>query len=188
MSLQNTLNRILEIMRNQGYTGFDDDIAELNSNILVKKTSVLLNDSQIKTLPTIPQLIIPAPGPNKIIVPLIAYATLNLVVDTGAYEGITGASLTLISADGDYFSTIFPSEVYLAADDASQPKIFPIACPYTEPGVDDFEGALISVAVTKDVINSAIYIADDWGGLSDYTAGDPGNTLKVDVLYHILDL
>ena len=144
-----------------------------------------LDDEQFKALPTTGRQVVAAPGVGKIIVPVSGWATLNAAA--GGYTTAAGASLVLgwLIGEGnlDYASTLiigFGSGTTFR----SAPFGFPALSPFVE---GDFSGANAIVALGNDRTNKPLYIKDDFGGVADYTGGNPANTLVISVAYMVLD-
>lgn len=146
----------------------------------IKQTSVTIIDAQIKTIPTTAIVLIAAPGPGKIIVPI----AVLLVFDTtaGAYTGVdANASLQLM------FGVVEASGAVLTLDGLSGQKVYAFIPSNSATGTGNFAGIQVSSVHSPVPENTALSIKDDWWGNSDYTGGDPANTLKVTVFYSIIN-
>jgi hypothetical protein len=151
----------------------------------VLSRTVTLTNAQILALPTTPVEIVPAPGAGKI----LHWATAMVVLDAtaGAYTFNAGA---LAFWQLFYVGGAFPKEGsgFLVPPEAVAEKRigwFPIFA-----NENDAEGYLQAPTLTMetDYEGQALAIADKYNGRADYTGGNPANSMKVTVLYTVVDL
>jgi hypothetical protein len=163
-------------------------IAELPSNqksgeILIKQKQLILTDAQIKALPSTPNIIIAAPGINKIILPISVVFITNIVsiytnLNVNAavqvsWNGSTSAGLTysyikdsnagMLSSTGPGF---FPQVLGTVGDGSG--TNFPPAGDFT---------SFANKSFTIEGIN---------GVDGNWTGGNILNTLKIVLFYAIL--
>jgi hypothetical protein len=164
--------------------------------------TVPLNNDAIKALPSTPVEIIPAPGAGKIILPFTGLLSLNMVgVYTNVgYNGAGGISNLYLAFD---FSTILGmpdtsefggslssstglilwsmmgGKVYKPDDDD---VTWGVAIPYAS------KSQLLPGENKPFVLHFDNYTANYDTNLGNLIGGDPANTLKVTVIYHIIDL
>lgn len=156
----------------------------------VMVTSVLtLNDAEIKALPTTPVELVPAPGPNMLLAPVLCVAAKDFAVgytnvgvsNTGllfAYDGNTSGTFragTILETNYGFFGagTIEQFPVPLGAYEDGNGAAFPAG------GTDLRDTAIFAQALNFDGSSTP---------LGDFTGGDPANTLKVLVAYAVFDL
>jgi hypothetical protein len=147
--------------------------------------SVTLTNAQILTLPTTAVEIVPAPGDNKIIVPVAC----TVVLDTtgGVYTAAAGSSMVLVSDNGNYLSGVILTQSDLQN---AHKYFYMLPVPFLQLASGDFANVIKSLSGNQlsNFINSALLIKDDYDGVADYTGGNASNTLKVTVYYIVLDV
>lgn len=154
----------------------------------IKTAGARLNNAEILTLPTQTVDLIPAPGANRVIVPVSAY--VRLFIAFGApYTGITNASWVLLE-NTFYCSSLLLMESTLGNDDpVGQPHMGVFPCPYMEVGSGDFADTIApGMQLVPGVINQPLQIKDDFDGLSNYGGGGSDNYCDVTVSYLIIDV
>lgn len=147
----------------------------------IKSETVILNDEQIKALPTTGVEIVAAPGAGKYISVIFGNWVLDATADS--YGDITDASFQLVSTNGNYLSVPSISETALGL---SAIRTSNFLCPPAQDGSGSFAGTIVtggSSNTTPVIENEAVLIKDDWGGGVNYTGGNAANTLKVTVYY-----
>ena len=149
---------------------------------IVHQKTVTLTDAQIKALPEIPVPIVPAPGPDKILV--FMTGILHGDYAAGAYTGIDANAFFWFAIGDDQLSITGTLEGLVAADD----HVFQQLSPYfrlTSAIISQFETAQYSETDVETLANLPIDLRIDNGG--QLMGGDPANTLTVSVAYLILD-
>lgn len=153
--------------------------------MLLSNPTELTND-QIKSLPSTPFQIVPAPGAGKFIFPVAAFGILNTLA--GRYTNIAGAVWN-IEWNGDRGSGApVLIENYLDTEGISMVNF---SFPSTVPGEDSLVGSNPSKGIFSafpTFENSPLYLRDVWNGVSNYTGGHADNKLKVTVYYVVVDL
>jgi hypothetical protein len=153
------------------------------AGLLLSKT-VTLTDAQIKALPTTKFEIIPAPGENKIIVPVSAIFILDTLA--GAYTSDADSAWNLRwGTDSETASQIMPINAILNQQNIGFGQW---GIPYADNGTGNFGNVVINIAFSNSLINKSIVITDGWMGVADYTGGNAANTLKVIVYYVVVDV
>lgn len=158
--------------------------------VSVLSKTVTLTDAQIKALPTTAVQIVAAPGVGKMIIVLAAHLTCSFV--TGAYTNIDAdGSVILIDAETNYeftggFSNNVAESFSFVTDIFGQtfsrlvempPKLVTVALNFPSPP---------SYELLENIENQAMRIRAFNSG--NFTGGDPANTLKVTVLYTVVDV
>lgn len=143
--------------------------------------SVILNNDQIKALPTTPVTLVPAPGAGKVIQLISAVWICNFQAPYGnfATEVCTGQ----MSVNNRSVSSIY--------DENQNGALGSTGTPYL----------MFSQYQLADGVQTLTCWPDDASGLenkpltmyflnndSNFTGGDPANTIKVDVYYVVVDL
>lgn len=143
-----------------------------------------LTDAQIKTLPTSPVTIVPAPGEGQMVLPIGGFVWLD------NQEGV-------YVLDGDpiwqlvYVSSPFPKEASGFIDPTGAflaPGLYSAPIPSLS-SYNAVEGYL-SWGLTGDAnerVNTALAIADVYNGVPNYTGGNVANSLRVTVVYTVID-
>lgn len=149
------------------------------------KTAITLTNSQILTLRTTEQRIIPAPGANKIIIP--TFAAFIIQMRTGAYGNITDSSLQL---GYETFTEILTPPITTSTTLGSASTINSLGI-FTLPNLQQGAGTFASTNISdilEDITNKAIVIKDDWSGGGNYTGGNPDNQIKIYINYITITL
>lgn len=157
----------------------------LQGSGVVRVGGAILNDAQIKALPTTPFEVVPAPGPGYFSLPLSANLHLEWVAD---YTNIDGSAFLFIDdAPGDQFITNLSEAVSsaslsgLLANGENSNAILPPL-----PLIDT--GALFGLSgfPDTDLLNQALRIHVNNGASGNFTGGNVNNVLRVTVLYSII--
>jgi hypothetical protein len=162
----------------------EDDI------ITVRKKSVTLTDAHIKALPTTPIEIVPAPGAGKVIQYLGGTIVVALEADyTDIDDGSAmffGVATNVVSAYVLDDSGASPAQVNLSNLLAGSGDGVLFVPPYS-----DFASGWGLVAAGQsgvtNVANQPLTLRLDFG-TGNLTGGDATNTMKVTVLYTIIDV
>jgi len=149
-------------------------------------TIVTLTDEQIKSLPNTPVEILPAPGGNKMFVPVFAVFTLDAI--GGAYTNLDTDPLPyLLLAPDDFEAELTNYALGMPATTATKRTI---VVTYSQKAMTS--GALETSVIGTDepsvnLFNQNICIwANNNAG--NFEGGDPANTLTITVYYVIVDL
>lgn len=166
----------------------------------VLAASVTLIDAQIKALPTTGVEVAAAPGANKLLMPLAAYLLSDFAV---AYSGITantnypeiwvgqkesgGTVLAFFIDEPDGPETALT--LFLTSINTFGRVLWPL---YTRLELQPTSYVGLGKALSPDpagdgLIDLPLIIRGDNNG-GNFTGGDPANTLKVTVLYTVLDV
>jgi hypothetical protein len=148
---------------------------------LVQKVTVTLSDAQIKALPTTPVEILPAPGTGKAIYLIGGAVVIN--ASGGGYSNVDNASPQLFtSGQGIGLTGLFPGASDLQLADVRMRQLQPSEA---QIGTGSFNGWAIATGGLDE--NQPVVIMDNWNG-SNYTGGNASNSLKVTVIYVIIDV
>lgn len=165
--------------------GEAESVAEGGGSQPFLTATKVLGDDDIKVLPSLPLFeLVPAPGTDKIIVPIRAFALLDATA--GAYNSDVGRSWQLYAGASQELTGIVEPNTALANGQA-QFFLFPTL---SFAGAGDFAGYLTSGAGQQiaNLNDAALNLRDHYNGVADYTGGDPANSLTVTVYYVIADL
>lgn len=146
------------------------------------QATITLNNAQIKTLPTVPVEILPAPGAGKVIMPL----GMVFIADSraGAYDNVTNASPQLFSGNSTQaLSTAKPSIIAAETAELITRAIVSGGEFYVLSGA--FEGSVSGDGGLE--VNAALVLKDNWNG-SNYTQGHADNTLKIVIMFMVVDV
>lgn len=151
--------------------------------------SVELTDAQIKALPTTPLTIVAAPGVGKRIAFLFGY--LSVDASAGAYTDIAADASVMFGAPGTGVSVFMLNSVSLSL--TSVTDFFAAGSQRADFGpllsVDAAEGygGLAIPRAVSEVENLSLILTLSNGEI-DLTGGNAANTLKVTVIYTIIDV
>lgn len=161
-----------------------------SSAMTIETSTVTLSDNQIKTLPTQGVTLVTAPGANKVIEVVKVVLIANF--DGGGYGDLdpngelrveySGPDLPAVQSvfagqGEDVYTEFFGNGGYLSL----LPTI------ETSSGYGGLNFLPLPITGSSSIANRDLTIRASNGG-SDFTGGDSANTLKVTVLYAILDL
>lgn len=153
-------------------------------DVTLKSVTVTLNDDQIKALPSTDIIIVPAQGENTAILMLdLSYST-NFVAP---YTNISDAT------DGAY--------LYMAHDGYDLDEGLQNA-PTGDTVLEDITQVLTSIggwryrykvlpykqAKEHSSLNNIAISTDCYNNAGNFTGGDPANTMKITVVYTVVDI
>lgn len=145
----------------------------------VHQAIVTLTDAQIKTLPTISQELVPAPGAGlaNLLLPHWMLPVLRLDTTAGVYANASATAAVQFGGEvGNIKFGGFDDLLTYGAD----------AVMY--PSVSDIIGGGGNVQGREFAENSAVFIAADNDGMGNFTGGHVDNTLRISVVYMIVNL
>lgn len=160
----------------------------------IKRVSFILSDAEIKALPTASIEVIAAQGANTLIVPFFAVCRLGWVADYGNFHAecmlqftIGSGGLVLLPFRQSMQSAL---SGLLAGGGPDGSIGWSVALFLGK--VDGAPGAVVTGAVAglydSDVVNQPLTLSADNQGDGNFTGGNAGNSLKVTVLYSIMDI
>jgi len=160
---------------------------------LTHQATVVLTDAQIKTLPTDRVLVVEAAGADRVIVPLSAWVVLDTLAGAYVLVGGVESSLNLVwgPTNSKYASAILTTNAALTGTPAIVPGqfVFPFV---SNPGAGSFAGEVVTELgagmLLAEITDVELYVKDDYLGASNYTEGDPANTLRISVAYALLNV
>lgn len=159
-------------VQNIGYAGV--------GGIFRHSSPFALTNNQVKALPQTPITVVPAPGANRIAIPLYATGLVNSTA--GAYTNLDAAHYVALrhATSTDQLTT----GVGIISQTAAQVLNWqPAQFPNTDLILD------ISVGLfPANATNKAIQIFADNGAAGDFTGGHASNSLTVTVVYVVFDL
>jgi hypothetical protein len=142
-------------------------------------TTVTLTDAQIKALSSTAVTVVPAPGAGKILVLLATFLALDTTA--GAYGNLSGATcklyLNYLNAGGEQASQPADenSDLFLGVAAVSYAQLLPT-------GANNAWATIMN-----DLVDKAVEIGLDNAGAGALTGGNAANTMKVTVVFVILD-
>lgn len=167
------------------YDQHGSDLGPVASN-LFQVATVTLTNAQVKALPTTPQLLVAAPGANKVIVPVLAYLYSNIVAP---YTGLDADGMSIIFSMGNQTPLSLSDDKAGAGNPSDATDLLTgslyavVPPPYL---LDTSIRQIRPVMGNAGGVNHALNIEIGNGG--NLTGGDTANTLKVAVYYTVLDL
>ena len=160
--------------------------------VSVKKASVTLTDAQVKALPTTSIEIVAAPGAGRVIVPFYAWFYVNWTAD---YSNINAAARIGVGYSGSLSSALsqFQEAAFevsnLLVDGASHHAFLgPNTEPYDGGGGNLRVSGIGQFQDEPGVTNTALEVFAVNPTNGNFTGGDAANTIKVTVLYSIIDV
>ena len=144
----------------------------------------ILTDAQIKALPTTEVEILPAPGVNRVIIPLYAVASITW---TANYTNINANSTLHLK-----INTFYP---FAYLDEANGGGVTGFLAQsadsimFSSPISRQESGRIMAEDLpTSEVMNQPLGIRANNAGSGDFTGGNASNIMKVTVYYVIVDL
>jgi hypothetical protein len=171
-----------------------DELGQAGGDSIIQKTTITLTDAQIKALPTTPIALVPAPGAgkrNELILALFESAIAAAYTNIGAQSygmfisygltdfGIASINISNGTGAGQAGSNALTSLLTLSA----RIQVIPVHC---WSGVHGTTVATEDFAAGTDENAPLVLKCDNTGG--NFTGGNAANTLKVTVLYAVLDV
>jgi len=147
---------------------------------VIRTTTLTLTDAQIKSAPTTHYQILPAPGANKLIVPIIAVATLDATAAN--YTNVDAGGATLQIEMGAGRSALYEdiSQAYPLLADGQSEKTRAVLT------FGDAKGAIGALAAAIE--NDALELTWLNGASGNFTGGNAANNFRVTVVYTTIDL
>lgn len=138
--------------------------------------TVTLTDAQVKALPTTAVEIVPAPGADLVIVPILAFLFLT---QPSIYTNVSAnASFNLVwPSAGD--ATIYADAGLLSSD----PSFVALHGASFDNG-----GSQYGFAFDSAIVNKKLSIDGNNPAMGNFTGGGAGNSLRVTVLYTVVDV
>jgi hypothetical protein len=161
-----------------------------SSVVTVFSKSITLTNAQIKTLPTVPQVIVPATEvlnysglPTRLPLPLFFSVTLNSLA--GAYTNVGAAAYYVLAIGSDWSLDGLQADQNLMINLASAVRGIGAANSFHEVLNSGFIAPLTMTNGSLQDNALAIALSTDNGNL---TGGNVANSMKVTVLYTIIDV
>lgn len=164
---------------------------------LISVVTASLTDAQIKSLPTTPVELFPAPGDGKLIVPFVAVARMEWHADYGNINATSSISVDLTAnvlgalaentlsgvsallAGGGPDGTL----VFFTIQQLAQTISTPVA-----PTNHFHSGKADSGFYDSDIVNKPMRILAENVGDGDFTGGDAANVLRITIFYAVIEV
>lgn len=154
-----------------------------DSSGAVQVATVTLTDAQIKALPTAEVQIVAAPGEGYAILPILSLLQGDFT--EGAYTEID-SSYSMIYVCHAGYSGVFSTLVTMNGGFPTNGGLAYLPLATTLDLVQETETANVSSVAAAE--NKALVIGADNGSLGNFLSGDAANTLKVTVLYAVVEV
>lgn len=160
------------------------------SQVAIHSQSVTLTDAEIKALPSVPIVVVPATQvlnysglPTELPLPLAFIVSLS---NTVGYGNVDGAASYVLAMGSDWSLDAMQSDANLMAPPQDSVRIIGIANSYHSTLVS---GMIVPFRVLAGGIqDNALAIVLNNGIAGDLTGGNPANSMTVTVLYTIIDV
>lgn len=157
----------------------------------IYRAAITLDNDQIKTLPTVPQAIVPATEvlnysglPNQLFLPVAFSVTVH--ISDGAYTNVDSAAKYVLAIGSDWSINGMEADLATMAQLASTTPQIGIANSYNANTLDTKILALhVSAGGLQD---NALALVISNGALGNLTDGNAANTMDVSVFYIIVDV
>lgn len=158
--------------------------------VTIFSQTVELTDAQIKTLTTVPVVIVPATEvlnysglPTKLPLPLAFTVSLNTLA--GAYTNLDGAAFYVLAIGSDWSLNGMESDQNQMASLQNVIRIIGVANSFRRELLSDMIGplAIQNGGLQDNALAIALHNAS-----GEVTGGNPANSMKVTVLYTVLDV
>jgi hypothetical protein len=157
------------------------------STVTVYQLKTILTDAQIKALPTTGISVVPAPGANKLIVPISAFVLAKF----GSPYTVQANSSFVLMIGGNYVSSLLDCSALLSSSDDDTQYGASFIIPWAWYGGSGMWATKVYTQADGTIAsreNQPLILKDQEWGVEDYTGGDPANTMEVTVFYSIVDL
>lgn len=150
----------------------------------IRKATVTLTDAQILALPTTPIEIVPTPGADKNLMLIAAYIKTHIVVPYANLD-TNPRYIQIFDNDGDAMSipTSYSDTYALLTTDNSRTILTP-----TTLWNKNIDGTNYNTPNSFHTFDNQPLLLTCVNTDGDFTDGDPANTLKITVLYYVIDL
>jgi hypothetical protein len=172
-------------------TGRDSSGWSMVVSSILHQASITLTDAQIKALPSTPQVMVAAPGANKVIVFQRGITFVNLAADYSGYIS-ANAVLWFGTGAGNTASNYMSGSDILMTPGHTAGQQIGYFTPRQELDypIEFFPGEYVLGLASKAVnIPLSMYAANPYPGTTDpFQGGDAANYMKVSVTYYIFNI
>lgn len=158
--------------------------------VTVLSQSITLTDAEIKTSPTVPIVIVPATEvlnysglPTRLPLPLVFSVSINTLA--GAYTDVNGAAFYVLAIGSDWSTNGLEADQNLMAPLQNSARVVGATNSFNQEIVSTLiEPLKIQAGSLQD--NALAFALQNFA--VNLTGGDPANSMKVTVLYTIIDV